>query len=869
MKLLRRFRWWWNRSRHEAELAEELAAHEAMARADLVRSGVAPAEAGAIARRALGPATWMREEARSVWIWPRLERLAQDFRFAVRAARRSPAFTSGVVSVMALGIGAMTTVFSVVDGVLLKPLPYPGAERLVYFEHPGHSPPKFRDWQRQLGGVERWAAAWSERQDLIGGGRPERLTTARVSPDFFQVFAGRAAVGRVFTADDYAGDGSPVVLSHRFWRRRFGSDSAVVGRVLELGTRRVVVVGVLDRRFVEPDDIVARPTDVWQPLVYPPDIAENPNYMILNVAGRLRAGLSPDEFRRSLARAETTLFQLDPTVHGDEKGHPAPISVLPLRQAMGREMDRPLWILLGAVGLMLLIACANVVNLYLARGTDRARELAVRASLGAGRGRIMRQLVTESVVLGLVAGALGLVLARIGVGSLAVLYPGNMPRASEIAVNGRVALVAIAVSIVTATVAGLVPALLLDRGWIHQAIKGGAEGGRRRTRSRSGLVVAEVALALMLLVGAGLLFRSFLAIVRVDPGFEPDGLGVGGFVLGDRFDGERRLAFASALVARVRALPGVVDASIGVPAPMARFGESRCCWAHNRITLDDGRTVAQVVFIHPVGSRYFETLGATVRGGTVPGDEPVAPPYPVVVSTKLGTKLFAGQEPVGREFTVEPNRYRIVGVVAPLHHFGLDQEEDAEFFVPYRALGRNLDELHLLFRTRGDPAPLFPAIRAAASAIDPTVPTDDLWSMPVQVDRSLAQPRFYGLLMGGFGGLALLLASAGIYASMLYTVRQRNREMGIRAALGAGPRKITRMVLSQAARLALVGLALGGLAAIALTRLLRGILFGVAPDDPTAFVGAAVILSIAALVAAYLPARRAGRADPLSVLRAD
>lgn len=885
MKLLRRIAWWWNRNSEARALADELAEHEALKQAELVRQGLSPAAAARTARRAMGNATWMREESRAVWIWPWLERLGQDIRYAVRSARKAPAYSLGVIGITALGVGAATTVFSVVDGVLLRPLPYPGGERLVYFDNGSHSPPRFRDWQRQIRSAERWAASWRESQDMVGAGPPQRLMTARVSPQFFEVFGGRPAAGRLFTAGDYEGDGSQVVLSGLFWRTRFGADPAVVGRRFNIGGRGVEVIGVLDDRFVEPDKVVPRPTQVWRPLVLPAAIAADHHYSILEVAARLKPGVSLAEARAELARVAPELFRQNPAVHGNGEGGPEPIVILPLKQAIGGRVDRPLWILLGAVSLMLLIACANVVNLNLARGADRARELAVRASLGAGRGRLAIQLVTESVTLGLVAGAAGLGLAYLGVRGLSALYPGDLPRAAEIAVDARVAVFAVLVAILIATAAGLAPALRLKSRWLNEAIKtGSAQAGRGR--SHNSLVIAEVALALMLLVGSALLFRSFLAIVNVAPGFTPQSVGVANLVLGDRFKPEQRIAFAEAVIRRIRAIPGIVDASTGVVAPMARFGNSRCCWGERGAKVEDGARIDARLMLHPIGARYFETIGASVKGATFSDEATLAPPYPVVISANLAAKLFGAANPLGRRILTgtaaradlkvtsppaasgDPS-WVVQGVVSGLHLFGLDQDVDDEVFVPYRQLGGDFDEIKLLFRTAGAPAALIPAVRAAIAEVDPTVPADDIVTMPAQVRRTLAEPRFYSTLMASFGLLALILAAAGMYASMLYIVRQRSREMGIRVALGARPADIARMVVGGAGRLALIGLVIGGFGAVALGNVLRSLLFGVSPLDPVAFGTAGLVLVVTALAAAYLPARRAGRADPLTAIRTD
>ncbi len=875
MKLLRRIVWWWNRDAQARELAEELAEHHALKQAELVGQGLRPDDAALAATQAMGNATWMREESRAVWIWPWLERAGQDIRYALRSARKAPTYSLGVICIAALGIGATTTVFSVVDGVLLRPLPYPSADRLVFFDNGSHSPPRFRDWQRDIRFAERWAAAWRGPLDMIGAGAPQRLMTAQISTDFFEVFGGRPAIGRLFTPDDYLGDGSQVVLSGRFWRARFGSDPEIVGRRFNLGGLGVEVVGVLEDRFVEPDQIVARPTDIWRPLVFTPAMADDRRYSILDIVARLKPGVSALAAKAELIRVAPELFRQNPAVHGNGEGRPDPIVMLPLKQAIGREVGQPLWILLGAVGLMLLIACANLVNLTLARGADRARELAVRAALGAGRGRLARQLVTESVTLGLVAGAVGIGLAFLGVKGLSALYPGDLPRAAEIGVDGRVAAFAVVAAIVISTIAGLAPAFGLKNRWLNQAIKGGAAPGRR-ARSRSGLVIAEVALALMLLVGSGLLFRSFLAIVNVAPGFTPRSVGVANLVLGDRFKPEQRLAFASALVRRIRSVPGIIDASIGAVSPMARFGNSRCCWSTQGIRPAEGAGVDDRVMLHPVGARFFETIGATVTGRTVSDEEPLAPPYPVVISANLATKVFGAANPLGRRFSTGPASresgdagWVVAGVVSGLHLFGLDQAIEEELFVPYRQLGGDFDEIKLLFRTAGDPAVLIPAVRAAIAEVDPSVSADDIVTLPDQVRRTLAQPLFYSTLMGAFGALALVLAAAGIYASMLYVVRQRSREMGIRVALGAQPGNIAWMVVRGAGGLALAGLVIGGFGAFGLSKLLRGLLFGVSPFDPVAFAAAGLILGLTAVAAAYLPARLAGQADPLTVIRSD
>lgn len=878
MSLFRRFRWWLGRRDEEAALAAEIAFHQELKQRELAASGLSAEAAAVAARRAMGNTTYMREESRAVWLLPWLERLGQDIRFSLRSARKNPAFAVGVIAISALGIGATTAIFSVVDAVILRPLPYPAADRLVYFDWGSHSPPRFRDWQREITSIEQWAAAWGESADLVGGGRPERLHTTRISADFFAMFGARPAIGRFFSAPEFAGAGQVAVLSDGLWRRRFAADSSVLGTTIEVGGRRLQVIGVVDQGFIEPEQIsrpgtgagTQRPsTDVWTPLALSAEIAEDPRYSILAIAGRLRPGTTMEGFRQELVVASKRLAAANPRVHGDGEGGAFSIPVLPLQKAIVGDSERALATLLVAVGLMLLIACANVTNLYLARSTDRHRELAVRAALGAGRGRLVRQLVTESATLGIVAGVVGVGVALVGVRALAATFPGNLPRAGEIAVDGRVLLFALAVATLTGLIFGLVPAWSLREQQAFDAIKAGGGSGGKSGRLRAGLVVAEIALALVLLVGSGLLFHSFLQIVRVDPGFDPSGLTMARLELGEPFTSERRLTFARALGERLGEAPGVASVAVGVAGPMGRTGRSRCCWAHDKVVLAGGQEVLERVLIHPVGPKYFATIGARIVGAEFAPGEGFAAPFPTVVSDRLAGKLFGAADPIGKQFSVGGNSFVIRGVVTALHQWGLDQETESELFVPYSQFGGDFDLLNVVVRAATPGAPMESVIREAVADLAPTLPADDIAPMSSLIDASLAGPRFYGLLMGTFGALALVLAAAGIYASMLYAVRQRTRELGIRVALGAKARDIAQMVVGDAGKLAIAGLALGSVGAIGLAKALRAFLFGIEPSDPVAFAGAVIVLGATVLAAAYWPARRAGRADPLDVLRAE
>ncbi|MFN0181509.1 MAG: ABC transporter permease [Gemmatimonadales bacterium] len=879
MNVFRRIRWWLTRHAEARALRDEMTFHEEMKRRELERGGLAPAAATAAARRAMGNTTLMREDSRAVWFAPWLERLGQDIRFALRSARKNPAFSLGVVAITGLGVGATTTMFSVVDGVILKPLPYPGAERLIYFDWGSHSPPRFRDWQREMPAIEMWGGAWTGLENLVGGGQPERLHIARTTPDFFTLFAARPGLGRLFGPADFAGSGEVAVVSDRLWRRRFGGDSTLVGKTIELGGRRLEVVGVLDQTFVEPEQISrsgglsvgakGTGTDVWMPLVLSVEIAADHRYSILDLAARLRPGVTIAAFRQELASLAPRLAAANPEIHGGEDG-PFPIPVMPLQTAIVGDADRALTTLLAAVGLMLLIACANVTNLYLARSTDRQRELAVRAAIGAGRGRLVRQLVTESVTLGVLAGAVGIALAVLGVRILVAVFPGDLPRAGEVAVDGRVLTFAVVISVVTGVVFGLVPAWSMRERRTYDAIRaGGSAAGPRRGRLRSALVIAEVALALMLMVGSGLLFHSLLRLIRVDPGFDPGSLTMARLQLGEPYTPERRANFAIAIRDRLARAPGMAEVAIGVAGPMARTGGSRCCWGHSKVTLEGGKVVEGRVLIHPVGERYFETMIARVHGTTFTDTEASAAPFPAVISDRLATRLFGEADPIGQKLSVADHGFVVRGVVSGFHQFGLDQDTEPEIFVPYARFGSDFDALNVIVRASTPGAALAPLIRQAIAELEPNLPTADVAPVSELIHRSLAGPRFYGLLMGAFAGLALALAAAGIYASMLYAVRQRTRELGIRLALGAQGRDVARMVVADASRLALGGLLLGALGALGLSKGLRAFLFGVEPTDPLAFAAAIGLLGATVLAAAYWPARRASRADPLEVLRAE
>ena len=793
----------------------------------------------------------------------------QDISYAARSFVKRPGFSLTVIGLVALGIGATTTIFSVVDNVLLNKLPYPESERLVYFDNAAHSIPLYRDWRERTSSFSVMGAAWDTGFDLTGDGTPENIYGGRVTEDFFELLGARPEIGRLFTPEDFAGvPGRTAIVSHGLWQRRWGSDPGVLGSTITLNGNPMEIVGVVSADFTPPADV---DVEVWVPLDVTVEDFQRRGRMLLSVIARLRPGVSLEAAQADVDALSAVLAADYPDHYRQDDGSPKIYPIVPLKAATVRDIGTTLYPLLGAVGLMLLIACANVANLFLARGTDRTREMALRAALGAGRGRIVTQLLTESVALALVGGVLGIVLAVFGVSAFEAFCPGGIPRMESIAVDLRVLGFAVLVSVGTGVLFGIFPAFTAARSDVRQALGETVAIGVNRRRSvnlRSALVVAEVAMALMLLMGAGLLFRSFVRLSNVDIGFEPENVMVLPLNIRSRYEGPDRIPFSLDLFGRLAAIPGVESVGAGTTVPPT--GGSMCCWIGGIRTddqpefEDEWSTIA-----HPITPNYFEAIGAEVvqgRGFTPVDDDPAM--ASTIINRSVALYLFGASNPIGRSFWFRENRLNVVGVVNDIRHWSLSREGEYNLYLPHALYG-DVGYLEVAIRSSADPGVLAGNIRDVVWAIDPDLPIGEIVQLRHKVSRSIAQPRFLSILLLTFASLSMLLAAGGIYGSLLYSVRQRHKEMGIRMALGAGTGNVVRMIVKSGLVLTATGLLLGVSGALALSRTLESLLFGIAPADIGTFLVVPLLLGAVALVACYLPARTAAQADPIETLRVE
>ena len=798
--------------------------------------------------------------------------LTQDLRYALRGMVRRPGFTTTVVALVALGVGATTTIFSVVDGVLLRELPYPDPEELVFFGNPSHPAPLFKDWRDRTSSFVTVGAAWDSRMDMTSEARPESVFGAGVTEDFFSMLGARARRGRLFASEDFVGFPSRVaVLSHGFWQRKWGSDPDAIGQTISLNGARAEIVGILSPSFHNPEALVGRQVDVWLPLDLSHESWDRRDRFSLGVVARLRPEIDLAMARTDVDALSAQLAEEYPEQHRRSDGSARTFPLVPFHEATTGEIDTALLVLFGAVGLMLLIACANVANLFLARGADRQREMALRAALGAGRTRIFGQLLTESVVLSLVGGVAGVGLAILGVRVFSAFEPGGIPRVDSIAVDVRVMLFAVSVSVATGVSFGMVPALQAARSHVIAGLRdagGASTPGRSRTKLRGTLVVTEIALALMLLVGAGLLFNSFVRLTLVDPGIEAEGVIVMPMALPGSYPEARRITFVEDVVEAVATVPGVERAVAGATMPMA-FGGGMCCYYTSirpALEAEDGpRSI-----VHPTTTGYFSFLDIRlVRGRTFDTADRDPAAAPAIVNETLARELFGEGDALGATVHFADVEWTIVGIVEDIKHWGLTRSDENNLYVPHAIFGDQFRTLHVAVSSHMGTAALADGLRRAVWSIDPNLPVPEVSSLQSLISRSLAQPRFFSLLLTTFATLAILLAAGGIYGSMLYSVGQRSREMGIRMALGARQSRVVGMIVKTGLLQTLAGIGLGLVGAYGLSRYLESFLFGVTRTDPSTFAAVAVLLGAVAMVAAYLPARRAAATNPIETLRTE
>jgi putative ABC transport system permease protein len=816
-----------------------------------------------------------------------MRNLWKDVKYGARALWKSPGFTVVAVLAVALGVGANTAIFSVVNAVLLRALPYENSERLVAI-YAGRGPnvpggplsyPDLLDY-RAAQSLE-YVAGYQGVGTVMGlgqGDEPERVRGVEAMADLFPALGVRPARGRTFTREeDVEGGPSVIVISDGLWRRRFGSDPNVVGREVRLGLtgRAATVVGVMPPGFkFPPDDTDA--IDYYTPFVREnaksnADSMKNRGAVFIPTVAKLRDGVP---FEQAAAEVETIANRIA-TQYPDTSANRRARAVR-LHEDLVGQVRPALLILLGAVGLVLLIACANVANLLLARAASRGREIAVRTALGATRARVARQLLTESLLLSLAGGAAGLLLSVWGVEAIIKLSPATVPRLAETTIDARVFLFALGVSILTGLIFGLAPALQASKTDLAASLKeGGRSGsaGARRNRLRSALVVAEVALSLVLLVGAGLLIKSFRQLVTTDPGYSPARvLAVTVALNTQRFaDEESRAGYFREAVARIKGLPGVESAGLTRLLPLGQSDIFNSFNIAGRAPFAPGETHSARSYT--ISPEYFRVLSIPVRRGRAFAESDGKNSNPViVVNEAFARTFFPGQEPLGQHVVIDgpddkplPPR-EVVGVVGNIHFQSFTDEERPEYYIPFEQSPSAVTQV--VVRSRGgDAAALTTEVRAALKGVDPNLLIWETRTMDELVGQSVAPQRFNVALLGFFAALAMLLAAVGIYGVMSYTVTQRRHELGIRMALGAQSRDVLRLVVRQGMLLTLLGLGLGLAGAFALTRLMASLLYGVSATDPLVFAAVSVLLAAVALLACYVPARRATKVDPMVALR--
>ena len=809
-----------------------------------------------------------------------MDSLIKDIRYGLRGLLKRPGFTSTVVITLALGIGASTAIFSVVNSVLLRRLPYRNAERIVAIQEMNPEGKRtqvtsanFLDWRAQNTSFEQLAAIKSSTSNLALSDRAERLNIAQTNANFFEIFGVNPQLGRFFLPEDeQAGHRSVVVLSHSLWQRHFSSDPELVGKPITLDGKSYDVIGIAPPNFQYPDK-----TELWlPPLKLVPELFERQDVTQTRGMGYLSAValLKPNvSLRTAAGEMETITARLREQYPDTNKRRFN--RVVSLHEHLVGDTGKLLWLLLGAVTFVLLIGCANVANLLLASGASRQKEMAIRTALGASRRRVVRQLFTESAMLALSGGTVGLLIAFWGLTAITKLLPQDFPRLSEIHMDVRVLLFAFAVSLITGLLFGLVPALQVSRPDVNDAIREtgrGVAGSRRQRRFRQALIVVEVALSVVLLAGAGLLFRSFLRLQAVDTGFDPAPVLTASLTpSGTNFSNQADYAkFYNQVLEKVSATPGVLDAGL-----------------INTLPLDGGPTISLRVEGRPlttpdkwpsvnyrvVSPNYFRAMSIPlVQGRTYTGRDDLDAPATMIINQQLANEVFPNEDPIGKRLNFgasdssqQPVWFEIVGVVANVRSQEVREEPASELY--FSALQNFWPSMSLVIRSSVEPASLTPALRQIVNDVDKTVPVSNVKTMDRVVSESITQPRFNLFLLGLFSSVALLLSAAGIYGVTTFTVTQRTHELGIRIALGAQIGDVLKMILGQGMAVIAVGLVIGLAVAFGMTRFLRSLLFGVGENDPLTFVVITVVLIFVALVACYIPARRATKVDPLVALR--
>jgi putative ABC transport system permease protein len=811
-----------------------------------------------------------------------MDTLFQDIRFGFRMLLKAPGFMAVAVIVLALGIGANSAIFSVVNAVLLRPLPYPQPDRLVQVWHtppqssfPGAtrfsvSPANYLDWVSQNHSFEQMAIYGFAGFNLTGKGEPESIIATRVSSNFFSVLKTQPMAGRVFSSEeDSAGQGKVVVISHSFWQSHFGANPNVVGQTISLNSEPYTIVGIMPAKFAFPTSSDPKfQTQMWTPIAWSDKdraVRGNHNYLVI---GRLKLDTKLEQAKAEMNTISSRLEQQFPA---DDKGWGA--TVIPLREEMVGEVRSALMILLGAVGFVLLIACANVANLVLVKTLARQKEIAIRTALGASSFRVLRQILVETLTLSLCGGVLGLLVAHFSVRLIVAFLAQQLPFAANISLDVSVLAFTLLVSLLTGVIAGVVPAFRATKTNLNDSLKAGlgrtdADSGSHRTRSV--LVVSEMALSLVLLVGAGLMIRSLSHLRNVDPGMNTHNVVTSDLQLSRVKYAKpvQQFAFYDQLVQRLRTLPGVESASAIDIMPLSGGGSTQPIAVEGRPMVPMAEQPE--VPVRVVEPEFMRTMNIPLLQGRMLNTADAEDrPQAILISDATAKRIWPGENPIGKRLTLTffPEKVReVVGVVGNVKQDGLDIAEPASaLYLPMAQAPRSF--MTVVLRVSSQPENLAPAIANAVHEIDREQPVNDVVTMDMVMADSISHQRFNMLLLGAFAGLALVLAAIGLYSVLAYSVRRRVREIGVRMALGAQRMDVIRMILGQGVRLALIGVGIGVVAAFILTRLMANQLFQVSATDPLTFIGVAVVLVLVAIAACYIPARRAAKVDPMVALR--
>ncbi len=795
--------------------------------------------------------------------------MMQDVRYGARMLAKRPGFTAVALLTLALGIGANTAIFSVVNAVLLRPLPLKDPDRLVMvvetnlskgWDQFSVSPLNFTDWRDQNQVFEQIAASRNWAFNLTGDGEPERVRGARVSAGLFEMVGATPAQGRLFTAEeDQPGRGNVVLISHGLWQRRFGSDPEIIGKTLTLNSQSYTVIGIMPQDYSFPSR-----SEIWAPMAFSQSEQRNRGGHFISVFARLKDNVTVEQARTEMQSIAGRLEEQFPDTN---KGWSANVILL-MDQVVG-DIRPALFVLLGAVAFVLLIACANVANLLLARAASRYKEIAIRNALGASRLQLVRQLLTESLLLSMLGGGLGLLLAFWGVDFLISISPENIPRVREIGLDRQVFVFTALLSVLTGIFFGVVPAIQGSKPDLTEALKEGGRGSTSaRHKARSVLVVAEVALALVLLIGAGLMIKSFSRLQSTDPGFNPaNALTLSISLPSSKYrEPHQQTGFYSQLIDRVESLPGVESAAVSTSVPIAGSDYIFGFLIQGSPTPPSDAPSANYYSITP---DYFKAMGIPLKRGRYFTDADVNNTTRVaIINETMARRYFPDEDPIGKRLHITngPEAFReIVGIVGDVKHYSLDQETTAQMYEPHAQ--NPFTSMSLVVRTTQDPASLAGAVRAQVLGIDRDQPVSNIKTLEQMVNDSIAQPRLSMLLLTVFAVVAMVLAAVGLYGVMSYSVTQRTNEIGIRMALGAKQTDVLRLVVGQGMMLAVIGVGIGLAASFVLTRFLATLLYTVSATDPLTFAGLSLTLTAVTLLASFIPALKATKVDPMVALR--